>query len=709
MGMRPAKTILLIEDRPEEARLIREMLHDAGECVFELAHVESMDNAEIYLAGNPVDIVLVDLGLSDSHGLAAVGRVRRAAPRVSIVMLSSVDDEAIAVQAIQEGAQDYLIKSQIEPRELMRSLLNAAERKTIEEALFIEKERAQVTLDCIGDAVICTDTSGRITFLNPVAERMTGWQVREATGRAMGETFHIVDGSTRKTILDPMAKATLQNRAGELPLNCVLIRRDGHEVFIEDSVAPIRDRDGRVAGAVIVFRDVTATRQLEAKLTHSAEHDSLTGLPNRMLLHDRVGQAIALARRQGGQAALLFLDLDGFKEINDTLGHLIGDKVLQSVAKRLQDCVRGPDTVSRQGGDEFIVLLQELRCSEDVAATAGRLLKAVEDIHSIDQNEVCITTSIGVSIYPRDGGNAEALIKSADAAMYHAKKLGKHGYQFFIPEMVHENAERKSIEQDLWLALERKEFVLHYQPQIDLRTRAIVGAEALIRWIHPTRGTVSPAQFIPIAEESGLILPIGAWVLHEACSQAKAWADAGEPARTVAVNISWIQLQSENFLEGLFATLETTGLNPGSLELDISESILIKHTARMRSILGTLREKGVKVSVDNFGIGHSSVGSVEMSPFDALKIDRSFVHKVPGNDVDPSRMNAVLDIAQTFNVRIIAEGVESSEDLALLWVHGCDEALGYYFAPPVAAEQLNAMFRSQELLGEGSPFSTAVN
>jgi diguanylate cyclase (GGDEF)-like protein/PAS domain S-box-containing protein len=623
------------------------------------------------------------------------------------VLLCCADDEAIAVQAMQEGAQDYLIKGQIEPRELMRSLLNAVERKTIEEALFIEKERAQVTLDCIGDAVICTDPSGKITLVNRVAEKMTGWAANEACGRAMTETFKIVDAATRQ-IIDPMTKAASQNRMGALPSNCVLIRRDGYEVFIEDSVAPIRDRDGRVTGAVIVFRDVTATRSLK-EATHSAQHDFLTGLPNRMLLYDRIGQAIALARRQGGQAAVLFLDIDGFKEINDSLGHLIGDKVLQSVAKRLQDCIRGPDTVSRHGGDEFIVLLQELECPEDAAVTAERVLKAVKDIHSIDQNEVCIGISIGVSIYPRDGGNAETLIKNADSAMYRAKKFGKSGYQFFKPEMIVENAERESIEEDLWLALERKEFVLHYQPQIDLRTKAIVGAEALIRWIHPTRGTVPPAQFIPIAERSGLMVPIGAWVLHEACAQAKAWADAGEPARTVAVNISWIQLQNENFLESLFATLETTGLNPGSLELDISERILIKHTARMRSILRTLRGRGIKVSADNFGFAHSSLGSMEMLPFDALKIDRSFVRRGADNDVDPSRMKAVLDIAQTFNVRIIADGVESSEDLAFLSMHGCDQALGYYFAPPVPAEQLNEMFLSQQFLAEGNPFGTTVN
>jgi diguanylate cyclase (GGDEF)-like protein/PAS domain S-box-containing protein len=450
MEKRPAKTVLLIENQLEEARRIRDMLNDPGSSIFELSHVKSMKDAEKHLATRTVDIVLLDMGLADPQGLEAVRLVRTAAPHAAIVLLSSADAEAIAVEAIHEGAQDYLIKGQIEPRELMRALLNAAEHKVIEETQLVEKERAQNTLDSIGDAVICTNESGKITFLNRVAELMTGWALKDVAGRPMTECVRIVDGITGKTILDPMAKATSQDRKGTLPLNSVLIRRDGDEVLIEDSVAPIHDREGLVTGAVIVFRDVSATRALEKELTHSAQHDFLTGLPNRMLLKDRVGQAISLARRQRCHAAVLFLDLDGFKHVNDSLGHLIGDKVLQSVAKRLLECVRSPDSVSRHGGDEFVVVLQELKCPEDAEAAVGRLLKAVEEVHSIDGHEIYLTTSIGVSVYPGDGLDAETLIKNADTAMYHAKKNGKQDYTFFSPEMTAEFVEHSSIEQDLW-------------------------------------------------------------------------------------------------------------------------------------------------------------------------------------------------------------------------------------------------------------------
>jgi diguanylate cyclase (GGDEF)-like protein/PAS domain S-box-containing protein len=453
MEKRPAKTVLLIENQLEEARELLDMIHNSGSTIFEISHVESMSEAEKSLATGSVGIVLLDLGLTDPHGLETARRVRAAAPHAAIVLLSSADAEAIAVQAIQEGAQDYLIKGQIEPRELMRALLNAAERKAIEETQLIEKERAQNTLDSIGDAVICTDPSGKITFLNRVAETMTGWMLKDAVGRAMAECVRIVDGITGKAIPDPMAKATSQDQKGTLPSNSVLIRRDGHEVLIEDSVAPIHDRDGLHTGAVIVFHDVSAARALENELTHSAQHDFLTGLPNRILLKDRVGQAISLARRQRCHAAVLFLDLDGFKHVNDSLGHLIGDKVLQSVAKRLLECVRAPDSVSRQGGDEFVMVLQELNCPEDAEVAVGRLLKAVADVHSIDRHEIYVTTSIGVSVYPGDGLDTETLIKNADTAMYHAKKNGKQGYKFFSSEMAVESANNSSIEWDLWRAM----------------------------------------------------------------------------------------------------------------------------------------------------------------------------------------------------------------------------------------------------------------
>jgi len=691
MPRRKIKIMLLIEDNPGDARLIHEMFKEQGPQNVELKHVQCMADAENYLTELSVDVILLDLGLPDVQGLDAVRRARKAAPDVPLVVLSGLDDECMAIQAMQEGAQDYLIKGQTEQRELLRALRYAVERKINEETLFAEKERAKVTLDCIGDAVISTDNSRNVAFLNLVAEQMTGWSLKEAAGRPIGEVLRIVNAETHEAIENLMAKAARQDRKGNLPGNSLLIRRDGSEIYIEDSVAPIHNHGGQVVGAVTVFRDVSEARGMAEQIAHAAEHDLLTGLPNRLLLNDRIGQAIALANRRGGQVAVLFLDLDGFKHVNDSLGHPMGDKLLQSIARRLLECVRAPDTVSRQGGDEFIVLLQEIRNPEDVAIAAKRLLKSVAETYSMGQHDLHITTSIGVSLYPDDGMDAETLIKNADTAMYQAKENGRQSYRFFKSEMNVKAVERQSIEEDLRRALERKEFTLHYQPKIDLKTGAITGAEALIRWTHPTRGSVPPLMFIPIAEDSGLILPIGSWVMREACMQARAWLDAGLPPMTMAVNVSAIEFRNENFLEDLFATIYEAGLSPNSLELEVTERVLMKQSELAESVLKKLRESGVQVSVDDFGTGYSSLSYLQQFPLDALKIDQSFVRRITGNPDETSIVSAIIRMGQSLNLRVIAEGVETAEDLAFLRANGCDEAQGYYFSRPVPPEQFAAL------------------
>ena len=553
------------------------------------------------------------------------------------------------------------------------------------------EEWFRVTVDSIGDAVICTDSQGNITLLNPVAERMTGWSQPEAKGHTMDEVFRLVDPATRIAIANPMKEAVKHNRTGHLPLNCVLIHREGRETFIEDSAAPIHNRGGEITGAVIVFRDVSTARALAEQILHASQHDSLTGLPNRLLLNDRLGQAIALAQRHNGHIAVLFLDLDGFKHINDSLGHLIGDKLLQSVAKRLQQQVRSPDTVSRQGGDEFVLLLQEVERPEDAVITARRVLQAVSQAHSIDQHDLFVTASIGVSMYPDDGLDAETLLKNADTAMYQAKESGRQCYKFFKPVMNTQAVERQSIEEDLRRALERNEFKLHYQPKIDIRTGAITGAEALLRWMHPTRGCIPPLKFIRIAEECGLILPIGAWVLREACTQAQLWIRQGLPSTTMAVNVSAVQFRDEHFLESILAALSESGLDPVFLELELTESVLMKQPELAVSILQNLRKKGVAVSVDDFGTGYSSLSYLKKLPIDILKIDQSFIHQLDENPDDAAIAIAIISMGQSLNLRTIAEGVESPEDFAFLKAHGCDEVQGFYFSRPVPAEQFSRL------------------
>jgi diguanylate cyclase (GGDEF)-like protein/PAS domain S-box-containing protein len=676
------KAVLLIEDNRADARLLREMFRDqASHHDVALTWVESMGAAETHIAAHAVDVVLLDLGLPDTlEGCEAVRRAHAAAPRTPLVVLTGLDDDALAIAALQQGAQDYLVKGQIDGRGLLRAMRYAVERKTMEEALFDEKERAQVTLNCIGDAVMCTDVSGNISFLNAVAEKLTGWSSEEATGLPMGDVFRMRDSAG--AVAAPGLESGL------------LVRRDGVTVPIENSEAPIHDREGQSTGAVIVFRDTSAARAMTQLMVHAAEHDFLTGLPNRMLLKDRIAQAIVLAQRHAKQVAVLFLDLDGFKHINDSLGHLIGDRLLQSVGKRLVDRGRASDTVSRQGGDEFIVLLSEVHHPEDAAIAAQRVLQAVAESHSIEEHELHVTTSIGVSIYPDDGLDAETLIKNADTAMYQAKENGRHSYQYFKPAMNARAVERQSIEASLRRALERGEFALHYQPKVNFKTGAITGAEALLRWTHPTRGAVSPAQFIPVAEDCGLILPIGNWVLRRACEQARSWLDQGLPLATMAVNVSAMEFRDGKFLNGLFTVLSETGLESKSLELEITESVLMKHAESAASILHTLRESGVQVAVDDFGTGYSSLSYLRKFPVDALKIDQSFVGHITTIEEDASIVTAVISMAQSLKLRVVAEGVETLEQLAFLYARACDEAQGYYFSRPVPADEFAALLRA---------------
>ncbi len=579
-------------------------------------------------------------------------------------------------------------------RDRSRRARSEEARDTMEETLFEEKERAEVTLNSIGDGVACSNSSGHITFLNVVAEKMAGWSRHEAAGHPAAEIFEILNGTSREAVPDPMVMAMACNRIVNLPSDSILIRKDGFEIPIEDSAAPIHDRRSRVTGAVMVFRDVSATRAAALQISYSAEHDFLTGLPNRLLLSDRISQAIAAAPRHNKHVAILFLDLDGFKYINDSLGHATGDKLLQSIAQRLLDCVRGADTVSRQGGDEFVVLLSGVVHADDVAITAKRLIETIAAPHSIDERELHVTTSIGVSIYPEDGLDAETLIKNADTAMYRAKENGRRCYQFFTPAMNTRAVERRCMEESLRGAVERQEFTLLYQPKINLETGAISGAEALIRWNHPTRGLVLPAQFIPIAESCGLILPIGTWVLREACAQVRAW---GEVARSIsmAVNVSACQFQEPSFVEVLFAVLKETGISPSSIELEVTERVFINRAEPAALVLRTLREAGIKVAIDDFGTGYSSLSHLQKCPVDAIKIDESFISQIGAAPNDSAIVMAMIAMAKSLNLRVTAEGVETLEQLTFLKMRNCDEAQGYYFSWPVS------VLRFAELLETG--------
>ena len=683
------KEVLLVEDNPGDERLLREMFNEQGSNVAELTTVTCMLDAEKHLSDRVVDVVLLDLGLPDAYGIAAVSRAHAAAPSVPLVVLTGFEDEALAAQALQEGAQDYLIKGQIETRGLFRALRYAVERKIMEEALFAEKERAQVTLNCIGDAVACSDVDGNISFLNVVAESMTGWPLDEAIGRSITEVVRILDAGSRVAVAitsdSMLPSADAAGGRARQPSHWSLMRRDAFEVPIEASVASIRNREGEATGSVIVFRDVSTARNMALELAHQAGHDFLTGLPNRVLLNDRISRAIALAKRRAHKVAALFLDVDGFKHINDSLGHAVGDRLLQAISARLTKCLRGSDSVSRLG-DEFVVVLSEVAHAEDAAIAARRILGAVAAAYAIEPHELHVTTSIGVSVYPDDGEEAETLLKCADTAMYQAKDQGRNRYQFFKPAMNVRAVERQFLEEGLRRALDRQELALQYQPKIDLQSGEITGAEALLRWTHPSRGAISPAQFIPVAEDCGLILGIGNWALREACRQTRAWKQAGLSLASIAVNISAIELRTEGFPEGVLTILDETGLDPRTLELELTESVLMKHVEHTQAALKRLRASRVRLAVDDFGTGYSSLSYLRKLSIDTLKIDQSFVRQITSDPDQTAIVAAVIGIGKSLKLRVVAEGVETIAELAFLRAHQCDEAQGYYFSRPIDPE-----------------------
>jgi diguanylate cyclase (GGDEF)-like protein/PAS domain S-box-containing protein len=620
--------------------------------------------------------------LSDSEGIATFEKLHLAAPRIPILVLSAVRDEDLARQAAQRGRQDYLRMDHVNSYSLPQVLHNLIDRKAVEEALVVEKERAQVTLNSIANAVLCTDTSGHVSYLNLAAERMTGWSREEASGQPLSEVFQIIDGVTREPARNPLASAVQLDRTVELTPNCLLIRRDGFEAAIEDSASAIHDRGGQVIGAVGVFHYVSAARAMSLQM---AQHDALTALPNRMLLNDRLTQAISLARRRGNHLAVLFVDLDRFKLVNDSLGHDMGDQLLQSVAECLVTCVRSSDTVSRQGGDEFVVLLSQVEHAEDAAIGARKVLTALSAPHHLAEQALQVTASIGVSIYPDDGQDGDALIKGADAAMYRAKATGGNNYQFLGLDSAARSVERESLEEDLGDAIAKQQFVLHYQPKMNLETGEITGVEALLRWRHPVRGLVAPAGFVPFAEASHLIVPIGQWVLREACRQAQAWLDTGLRPGPIAVNISVEEFRHKDFLDNLRAVLEDTRLDPRHLEFELTEAALMQPPQSTVVVLRTINAMGVQLAVDHFGTGYSSLSQLKRFPIAALKVDQSFVHGITTDPDDAPIVSAAISLGKSLKQRVIAEGVETREQFAFLRAQQCGEGQGYYFGQPMTA------------------------
>jgi len=525
-------------------------------------------------------------------------------------------------------------------------------------------------------------------YFNQAWLAFTGRSLLQESGDGWAQGVHPDDLAH---CLDAYREAFAARRAFEMEYR--LRRHDGEYRWVVDCGSPFFDMEGEFAGYIGSCYDITARKHNEEQLEFQATHDALTGLPNRNLLDDRLQQAVLVAKREQRAVAVLFLDLDQFRFVNDSLGHGVGDRLLAEVAQRLRGAVRQGDTVAHQGGDEFVIVLADVAIEDDAAEVVQKLLACLHPPFQVDEHEIFVTASIGVSLYPGDGEDIHTLLRNADMAMYRAKDEGRNNFQFFAADMNARVFERLSLEGNLRHALEREEFLLYYQPQVDLVSGQMIGVEALLRWRHPELGLVPPVKFIPLAEETGLIVAIGAWVLKKACAQNKAWQDAGLPHLTMAVNLSALQFRRQDLVAGVRQVLAETGLAPRHLELELTESMIMRDPEQVIGVLRQLADMGVQLSVDDFGTGYSSLSYLKRFPIDKVKIDQSFVRDITTDPDDAAIAKTIVSIAHDMRLKVIAEGAETEGQVSMLRGYGCDEMQGYLFSRPLPPQELEALLR----------------
>lgn len=811
------RTVLVVEDNPGDARLVELFLLEEIANPFRILKADKLADALNTLQSEHVDVVLLDLSLPDSFGMATLARLRAERPMVPVVVLTGTNDEVLALEALRQGAQDYLVKGQGDGDLVRRAIRYALERSRVDVALRRSEDRFRAVFQNAGVGVVLSEPDGRFVEANPAFCAMIGYSeaelralsfhdithpediarndalrnemraggrdsyhltkryvardgrlvwgrltvtaVREAEcdGVEMRFTVTVVEDVTeRKRLEDHMrlAATVFENSGDGLfvtdahshivhvnPAFCEITgfepedvlgktpkvlssgrhgpefyermwddlralgkwqgeiwdRRKSGEMFAGwQNIAAVRNSMGEITNYVAVISDITSRKQVEERLSYQANHDPLTRLPNRTLFQERLSRAVARAHRNQSLVALLFIDLDRFKQVNDTLGHLAGDLLLQQVSERLTGATRQGDTVARLSGDEFTVILEDVQDPRDAAMVAHKVLHMLAEPFDLAGPVANISSSIGVALYPADAGDQQSLIKLADAAMYRAKHLGRNCCQFHSEAVNAEAFERLALENALRVAQEHGEFLLHYQPIFDFKSGRVVAVEALLRWRHPEVGMVVPAQFLALAEETGLIVPIGRWVLMTACAQAKAWRDAGFTDLAMHVNLSGRQLREPDLIEGIAEALEASNLPPGALVLEVPESNVVDKGHDPAVIFARISALGLGLAIDEFGSGYSSFAFLRRLPAKVLKMAQGFVRNVADSADDTEIATAIVAVARGLHMSVVAPGVETPEQLAFLSSFGCDRVQGFLLARPMPAEEVDAVLARTE-------------
>ncbi|GLK66870.1 EAL domain-containing protein [Hansschlegelia plantiphila] len=670
-----------------------------------------------WLADNTPDLVVTDFKMPDLDGAEFTRRFRalKGCEDVPVVVLTVYEERSFRLSALEAGATDFL-QSPVDHHEFLtraRNLLKMRRQQLViasravslenelrssersrEQALRDSSERLAQVIDTVPAMISASDRSGRCIFVNAYQAAMKGLEPSVLLGRTAVDIFGPEHGG-RSAALD---RLICESGAPMPSFEEEMVTRGGERRYFLTTKAPLRDATGEIVAVLTTSLDISDRKRAERHLRHLAHHDALTDLANRALLNERVRHEIANARRNDCKFAVHLFDLDRFKGINDVLGHHVGDRLLKAVADRLRATVRETDTVARLGGDEFAILQTNVMAVEDTAELAGRVREALAVPFLFEGKEVSTSASIGIALFPDNGFDVDDLLKNADLAMYRAKADGRDGYRAFVADMDTTARAITVLESDLRRALLRQEFELHYQPQVALSTGRIVGAEALIRWRRESGDLISPADFLPPAEENGLIVPINEWVLREACSQAASWPAAGLPALRIAVNLSGVQFRKVDVEKVVCAALDESGLDPKRLELELTETILLQDTDLVVSQLKSLQRRGVTFSIDDFGTGYSSLAYVKNFPVDRLKIDRSFIDNLRNDVNDAAIVRAIVSLGHSLDLDVIAEGVETAAQVAHLRAEGCDEVQGYYFGRPMPAADFVDLVRRETLL-----------